>query len=154
MPTMYLHEFPAFAIKSVNDFELLLARSHRDQMEHIRRGNEGELRILKNLHLAGHTMTPSELSLAMDSSTARISALLRTLEQKEQIKRMIDKQDRRYIHVSITPKGIARVKEEIGQMRESLANVFMAMGQEDTAEFLRLSALFSALVKKQLSAHN
>lgn len=153
MPAVHPQDLPAFALELVNHFESLVANSHREQMEHIQRGNEGELRILKSLHLSGHAMTPSELSHAMASSTARISALLRALEQKEQIKRMIDKQDRRYVRVTITPKGTARVKEEIGQMRNGLAKVFVAMGQEDAAEFLRLITLFSDLMKRELGAH-
>lgn len=146
-----LNDLPNFAKEAVTHFELIMSNALKDQMDYINKGNQGELFILKSLHLCDQAMTPSELSLAMGSSTARVSALLRILEKKEQIERKMNKNDRRFIFVSLTDKGKERVVEELGQMQKSLAKVFITLGAEDTREFLRLLALFSDLMKKQMN---
>lgn len=139
---------PDFAREAVTRFESIMAGAHKEQLGEINRGNRGELFVLRYLYFEGQEVTPSRLSQAMKSSTARVSALLRTLEEKGQIERRTGKGDRRNVLVTITDSGRDRVRKEIGQMRRNLGTVFSAMGEQNTADFLRLSSLFSDLMKK------
>ncbi len=141
---------PAFAQKAATAFQEIMSTAHKNQMEHINRGNKGELFVLKHLNENEQAMSPSQLSQALDSSTARISALLKALEQKEEIERQVDKDDRRFVLVNITKKGRERAVEELFQMKENLAQVFATLGADDTREFLRLTALFSNAMKAQM----
>lgn len=152
MTANFLDNLPPFAAEALVHLENAMASVQQKQLAHLNRGNQGELFLLKYLHMRDQATTPSELSLAMDSSTARISALLRTLEQKEQIERQVDQDDRRYVLVTITEDGKRRVNQEIGQIREGLARVFLDLGEDDTREFLRLAPLFLDLIKKHMKS--
>ena len=116
----------------------------------INRGKKGPIAVLKYLLHKNEEITPTQISDAKTRSTESVSAHLRALEQKGQITRRIDKADRRIILVDITGKGKERVQEELGQLRKSLGSVFAAMGDKDTADFLRLTTLFSDLMHQYI----
>jgi len=82
---------------------------------------------------------------------ARISTILRSLEEKGHIERRMDLHDRRTVLVNLTAEGQERITGELSRMRNELATVFTAMGELDTKEFIRLSKIFSKTVKACLS---
>lgn len=149
------HDFspdvPLFAQEAVISFELIMATMHKGQKEEMNRMNKGELFVLKHLHHQGRPATPSELSFALQSSMARISTILRSLEEKGHIERRMDLHDRRTVLVNLTAEGQERITGELSRMRNELATVFTAMGELDTKEFIRLSKIFSKTVKACLS---
>lgn len=126
----------------------IMSKNKRNMVEDMNRANRGELFVLLFLVQHNAPVLPSDLSLAMNSSAARISALLSSLERKGQIERNIDKSNRRYILVTITGSGRERAEAEKRKMDENLARVFIEMGEKDTAGFLRLTGLFFHLMQK------
>ena len=137
--------------KALLSLQEIMSNSHKNMLEDINRANKGELFILQFLAMHNTEVLPSELSAALQASTARISELLGALEKKGQIMRDIDKNNRRNILVTITDEGRHRVETEMTEMKNRMARIFTDMGEADTAEFIRLSRRFSELMQTHLS---
>ena len=131
-------------------FGELIAGNRKNMLEDFNRANKGELFVLHYLALNKNETFPSELSAAMHSSTARISALLGVLEKKGQIVREIDKNNRRNILVTITDAGRDRIKRETDKIKTSITGVFSEMGEKDTVEFIRLFRKFVEISRKHM----
>ena len=137
----------------ISFLDIMSGHQKNNSMEHLNRANKGELFVLQFLTMQSATVLPSELSAALQSSTARISALLGSLEKKGQIEREIDKNNRRNILVTITDAGRKRVESEMQEMQRNVTQVFIEMGESDTEEFIRLTKLFFDLSEKRLNCH-
>lgn len=132
-------------------FNEMMADRHRNMLENVNRANKGELFVLQFLAMQNTEVLPSELSVALQASTARISALLGALEKKGQIVRNIDESNRRNILVTITEAGRRRAEAEMEEIKSVMIRVFTDMGEADTAEFVRLTGRFSELMQKHMS---
>ena len=130
--------------------ELMSSRGHGNILEQLGRNEKGELFVLRYLNSCVKQALPSELSEALRSSTARISAVLRTLEKKRQIQREIDTTNRRNIIVTITDEGRKRIMEVEGQMKKNLAQIFSEMGEDDAVDFIRLLKKFHEIAGKTI----
>ena len=128
--------------EAVAAMEDMMASNRRNMMEQIGRSGKGELFILKYLHDKDEAVIPSEISEAMRTSTARISAALGSLEKKRQIHREIDTANRRKILVTITEGGRERSCTDIRRIRERMVDIFTEMGEQDTGELVRLMRRF------------
>ena len=122
-----------------------MTSGRENAMESMSRIGKGELFILKFLYNKNTAVIPSEISDAMHSSNARISAALGSLEKKGQIHREIDVTNRRNILVTITEEGRERIRLSMEKMREHMVYVLTEMGEEDAAEFVRLIKRFSEI---------
>lgn len=136
--------------KAIISFNEIIASNPKDMMTALNRANKGELFMLHFLTLQNAAVIPSELSTALHSSTARISALLGALEKKGQIEREIDKSNRRNILVTITDAGRVRIDVEMARMRKSMTQIFTEMGETDTEAFIRLFKRFFAISQKHM----
>lgn len=137
-----------FEEKAFIAFNEIMSNREKNMLENINRANKGELFVLHFLSMRDTAALPSELSAALQSSTARISALLGNLEKKGQIERTIDKSNRRNILVTITEAGRERAGTEMEEMHKNLTRIFSEMGETDTTEFIRLAKQFSELLEK------
>ena len=137
-----------YAKKAAIALSEIMSNNKKDAFENINRANKGELFVLHYLSLQNAAVIPSELSAALNASTARISALLRNLEKKEQIERDIDKNNRRNILVTITDAGREHAKTEMGKLQKSMELIFIEMGEKDALEFVRLTKCFFELSDK------
>jgi len=137
--------------KAIVAFNEIMSNSQKDMLVNINRSNKGELFVLHFLSMRGdRPVLPSELSAALQASTARISALLGALEKKGQIERDIDRSNRRNILVTITEAGRIRAEAEMLEMQQCMTQVFADMGEADTVEFIRLMRRFFELGQKYL----
>ncbi len=140
----------SYAEKAFVTLNEIMSKKQNDMLENINRANKGELFVLQFLSMRKNAVIPSELSIALNASTARISALLGNLEKKGQIVRDIDKSNRRNILVTITEEGRKRAETEMKEIQGLMTRVFIDMGEEDTSEFIRLTSQFFELMKKYL----
>lgn len=93
-------------------------RGKKSQMQQaISRDSKGEPFIIRELGHKG-SQTPSQLAASLKASSGRISTLLAGLEKKGLVKREIDPNDRRIVHVSLTDQG----KEVDKRQREDMCN--------------------------------
>ncbi len=139
-----------YADKAFITFNEIMSNKQKNMIDDVNRANKGELFVLQFLLMHKAEALPSELSAALNASTARISALLGALEKKGQIVRNIDKNNRRNILVTITEVGRIRAEAELKKMKSSMTQVFTDMGEEDTEEFIRLTSKFFELLRKYL----
>lgn len=137
-----------YADQAFITFNEIMSNKQKNMIDNINRANRGELFVLHFLLMSKTEVLPSEISAALNSSTARISALLRALEKKGQIVRNIDKDNRRNVLVTLTDSGRERAEAEMQEIKNSMTQVFIHMGEEDTAEFLRLISKFFELFEK------
>ena len=140
----------SYAEKAFVTLNEIMSKKQKDMMENLNRAHKGELFVLQFLSMRKNAVIPSELSIALNASTARISALLGNLEKKGQIVRDIDKSNRRNILVTITEEGRKRAETEMKEIQSLMTRVFIDMGEEDTSEFIRLTSQFFELMKKYL----
>jgi len=124
---------------------------HKNAIEQVGRSGRGERFILRYLYDKDAAVLPSEISYAMHSSNARISAALGSLERKGQIRREIDTTNRRNILVTITEAGRGRIRTDMAKMRGQIIGVFTEMGEQDAVEFVRLIKRFSEIASRVFS---
>jgi len=132
----------------VAEMEEMLSLRHGNAIDEMGRSGKGELFILKFLCNKETAVLPSEISEAMHSSTARISAALNSLEKKGQIQREIDKTNRRNILVTITEEGRERSRISVCRMRDHMIGILTEMGEQDAVEFVRLAKRFFSIAHK------
>jgi DNA-binding MarR family transcriptional regulator len=84
------------------------------------------------------TTVPTQISDMMGVSTARVAAVLNSLEEKEMITRRIDSGDRRKIIVELTPKGLSYMEEHQKEQFEKTKTILIALGEEDSRELTRI----------------
>ena len=120
----------------LNDF---FSQTRKSAMEEFTRNQKGEQFILHYLYKNKRPMLPSEISAAMRSSSARVSAALNTLEKKGLILREIDPANRRNILVSLTDDGAEYIQALVAKRNQQLLEILTAMGEEDAAEYVRLT---------------
>lgn len=140
----------SYADKAFIILHKIMLNTRKNMFEDVNRANKGELFVLHFLESHKNVALPSEIGAALHVSTARISALLGCLEKKGQIKREIDKNNRRNILVTITEEGQNRVKSEMMNIHSNMSKVFIEMGESDTNEFIRLIKKFSDLAQKNI----
>lgn len=99
---------------------------------------QGERFVLNYLADKGGAALPSELSAVMNLTTARVAAVLRTLEHKGLVTRHQDDQDRRRIRVQLTSCGLTQVLEERAKVHAMLEELLSELGKEDAQAFLRI----------------
>lgn len=104
---------------------------------------QGEPLVLVYLYKnAGTLIVPSDIARYIGASTARVANILNNLEEKGMISREISREDRRKILVFLTDKGRKETKERRTRTITRISNVFEAMGEERTQQFIEAWALF------------
>ncbi|MCH4160222.1 MAG: MarR family transcriptional regulator [Bifidobacterium sp.] len=131
-----------FADDAYRDLIQYAAKKHSEMMERMSRDMKGEPFVLAQLGHHG-TMTPSELAAGLGSSSARISAVLASLEKKGLITRDIDREDRRNILVSLTDEGRAQGQKRHEEMHSAICWIFEQMGERKTKQFIKLTKEFT-----------
>ncbi|MGN0351883.1 MAG: MarR family winged helix-turn-helix transcriptional regulator, partial [Roseburia sp.] len=109
---------------------------------------KGELFVLNYLYFRNEAITPSELSKALGSTTARVSAILKALEKKQEIVREVDHSNRNHVWVTLTDIGRSRAEKVTKALDKAMTAVFQEMGEEDTAMFLNLTNRFLDTLQK------
>lgn len=109
---------------------------------------KGELFVLNYLYFRNKAMNPSELSKALGSTTARVSAILKVLEKKQEITREVDSNNRNHVWVTLTNVGRNRAENITKALDKTMTAVFQEMGEQDTVAFLRLTNRFLDTLQK------
>jgi DNA-binding MarR family transcriptional regulator len=123
-------------------------------LKRIDRYSSGESLVLRVLAHHDGPAHPSELREHSCTSSARVAAVLKTLEKKGFIERAADESDHRKVLVSITQEGRRRVADELDAMGAEAREAFRELGEADTAEFLRiLERLLEAFVQAKAPRH-
>ncbi len=119
--------------------EKVQALSKAKPQKSITESMQGEAFVLGYIAQHGDYVLPSEISHAMNVSTARIASALNSLEDKGYILRQIDKSDRRKILVEITREGKAAAELYRKTVLETAARMLELLGEDDAKEYVRLT---------------
>lgn len=120
-------------------FEIMNPEKHRPPHEHMSKMMHGEMAVIRLLDHAEGGLLAGEISRKLNMTTARIAAVLNSLEKKNMIRRQADPADKRRVMVSITAAGqeISRKKRE--EIRLHMRRMLEQMGEHDAAEYVRLT---------------
>lgn len=94
--------------------------------------------ILSYLQNSSDEVIAGDLARELNVSTARIAALLKTMEKKNFITRHHSPEDSRKTIVEITPEGIEHIAEVHEKLLDKLDILFEKVGKKDLEEFLRI----------------
>ncbi len=101
-------------------------------------GVKGEAILLLTLVHRGGYALPGELAKDINVSTARIAAILKSVEKKGLIKREIDTNDRRKILVTITPEGQLFADARKDEIFTFWKKFMDFIGEEDVLHSIRI----------------
>jgi MarR family 2-MHQ and catechol resistance regulon transcriptional repressor len=134
-----IDNIPVYVAEAISSLEEIMLNNQKNMFEHMTKTTRGESFVLKFLSNSDCEVLPSDLSTALHSSPARISAILRTLEKKGEIARETDKANRRNTLVTITETGKKRARDDMQKVHDRMVETFTEMGEADTREFIRLT---------------
>ena len=100
-----------------------------------------EIMMLKVINLdtsKTEGVTISALSERLKISKSAVSQMINVLEDKGYVERITTKNDRRIVYVRLTEIGEQSLEKSLRSLLESLNQVFVRMGEEDTETLLRL----------------
>ena len=109
---------------------------------------KGENMLLSILNNLGGQSSISKITQNFGFTPARLSAVLKSLEAKGFVKRVVNEKDRRTTTVVLTTEGIMhhlRYREQA--IRNALVMVEQ-LGEKDVSEFLRIITKISDIIKK------
>ncbi|MDF2472368.1 MAG: transcriptional regulator, MarR family [Anaerocolumna sp.] len=146
------HEF----LEVMNSMHKLTSRHHSMYPLH-----PGEFMMLGAIH---HFMNEStmdqlvypgvkvgDLSEVVHSTKSATSKMLRSVEDKGYIERVVDKNDRRVVYVKLSEKGEKIVKDTIKTKREFANRTIQKLGEEDSRDLIRLMRKFYLAMEEVLA---
>ncbi|NLY08710.1 MAG: MarR family transcriptional regulator [Tissierellia bacterium] len=99
---------------------------------------QGETFVLLYIMRKRRMVLPSEISNEMNISSARVAAILNTLENKGFITRQIDQSDRRQILVDLTVAGKEVAEAHHKKVVSGTAKMLEFLGENDSGELVRI----------------
>ncbi|MGN1014414.1 MAG: MarR family winged helix-turn-helix transcriptional regulator [Butyricicoccus sp.] len=121
-------------------FQLRSSLPHRQMRTERRRMDifQGELFVLNYLFEHESWSYPKELSRNLVMSTARVAAILRTLQKNGLLTRTTDPKDNRQIIVRLTEEGRRRIEERRENALDYMVRMLEYLGPEDAQAYLRI----------------
>ncbi len=111
---------------------------HRDMSKGMNENMRGEPMIMTYIMECGDIVTPGEISKHTGITSARVAAVLGSLEKKGLIVRSMDLNDRRKIRIAITDAGKDYVDNRKKEMFGMIRAMLEYLGEEDAAELVRI----------------
>ncbi len=81
---------------------------------------------------------PSDIAEELNVTRPNVAANLRLLEQKKQIVRVVDEENRRQVYVNLTDEGREYLKKCDDQLHFLFAGWFQLLGKEETKHLLKI----------------
>ena len=98
----------------------------------------GETFVLNYLVTHAGPIHPKNLSTAMAVSTARIATLLNKLEEKNQVRRYVDPDDKRQLIVVLTDEGREKILQHRAEILPDIRDFLEELGAEDAQAYIRI----------------
>lgn len=99
---------------------------------------KGEKVLLACLFQNGGECSPGKLADSLNVSAARVAAILKSLESRNYIERILDGADKRRVLVKLTEKGDKFVEELKELVLSHALTIFDRLGENDSLEFIRI----------------
>lgn len=98
----------------------------------------GEILALNYIAANRNKVYPKDMSKALMLTTARIAAMLKSLENQKLITRIPDPSDSRQVIVELTEAGASVVEERRDAMIKAVAKMLESLGEEDAEAYVRI----------------
>lgn len=121
-----------------NYLEIMNQMRGRNAQKQVNDSMHGENFVLTYISEHEGNVIPSDISNAMGTTSARIAAVLNSLEGKGLISRRIDAEDRRRILIDLTDKGRERVHKHYQMIMSYVTNMLQYLGEDDAKEYIRI----------------
>lgn len=111
----------------------------------VQRGETGAL-----LHLVSvkDGITASELSEVLNVTLPRIASVINSLESKELIEKMNDKEDKRKTNIYVTQKGRELILSKKEEALSKLEKIVEKLNEEEIEAYIRLSKKISDIIEE------
>ena len=119
-------------------FENMIAANKSSSFSKLLKTIHGEMLALHLIDIHDGDITPSEISKIANTSTARITAELNSLEKKGFIAREIDSNNRRRVLVRLTPDGEKVTREHHQHVLEETEELLSKLGERDAKVYIRI----------------
>ena len=129
-------EMAAMAVALLRIMEALPRRAPQNWLADF---NRGEFFLLNYLYINNGSAWPSNMSKAMQTSSARITAALNGLERKGLVKRESDNDDHRRKLVHLTSEGFEYIEGYRDRALHNITKLLSELGEKDASEYLRIT---------------
>lgn len=113
-------------------------RDRRPPLNNVQKQERVQDTMLRFLYENGGSAVPKELMEFFDVSSARVTKLLGSLEERGFVAREGDPADRRRVTVRLTPAGETYLMDLDADFRRRLAVILELLGERDAEELVRL----------------
>ncbi|AJH00137.1 hypothetical protein LF65_03580 [Clostridium beijerinckii] len=120
-------------------FQVMQQVHGRNTQKRVSDSMNGENFVLSYISQHEGDVIPSDIANAMGTTSARIAAVLNSLEKKGMVTRRIDEIDRRRILVNLTDLGTEEVRIQDELRLSYVINMFKVLGEDDAKEYVRLT---------------
>lgn len=110
---------------------------------------KGEMFVLNFLSQNSGVFIPKDISMVMAISSARVAAILKSLESKGLIERIKNKDDHRQTLVRLLPEGKEVVSRTDRGLFRFIGDIMEQLGPEDSAEYLRLEKKIVGIIESR-----
>lgn len=138
----------SYAEQAEAKFTRLIVENRHGPFSKYEKSNRGEDIVVKFVWNSDEPISPKLIAQHLHLSSARVAAILGSLEKKGLIVRNMSATDRRRITVTLTEKGQAEAQAKVQRMKKRMIKVFEEMGEEDTEQFIQLMTKFMEIAKK------
>ncbi len=109
--------------------------------------SEYELLMLLVMHQgdAGRALAAAEISDLLQITPSGVTHLINPLEEGGYIERLRDRNDRRVVHIGLTPKGTQMAESLIAQVQGRMLTLVQHLGEEDSKTLICLMSRAIAL---------
>ncbi len=122
-----------------HDFMGVMNQMHRrNPQKQINDFMHGENFVLYYIYEHEGNVIPGDISKAMEITSARIAAILNSLDGKGLTSRRIDPEDRRRILIDLTDAGREHVEKQNHIRMSFVVNMLQYLGEDDAKEYIRI----------------
>ena len=119
-------------------FENMIKANKSSAFATLAKAIHGEMFALHLIDIHNGDITPGEISKVANTSKARITAELNSLEKKGLITREIDTNNRRRVLVRLTREGKKVAKEHHNCIMQKTEELLSRLGEKDAEAYIRI----------------
>ena len=119
-------------------FENMITANRSSSFSKLYKTIHGEMFALHLIDIHNGDITPSEMSMIANTSKARITAELNSLEKKGLVTREIDTNNRRRVLVHLTTEGKKVAREHHKHIMQETEELLSKLGEKDAKAYIRI----------------
>jgi Transcriptional regulators len=143
----HFHKRDIFGDVTKGEFFILHMITY-DGDEHNHEHSHGHEHRHAHMHGRGG-VTVTNIARKLNATMGATSKMLRSVEEKGYIERKLDDRDRRVVYIALTEKGEEMIAGAKRQMDDRVDRIIEKVGEEDTAEFLRILRKVTAILQEE-----